>query len=104
MQKIVLLNPKGGSGKTTLAINLASYFALQGLRPTLLDLDSQGSSMRWLAKRSAKQPFIHGVAVFVRYSRVPRSFALRIPQDSQRVIVDTPAAAESQRLPELTRD
>ena len=52
MQKIVLLNPKGGSGKTTIAINLASYFAVSGLRPTLMDLDAQGSSTRWLSKRA----------------------------------------------------
>ena len=104
MQKIVLLNPKGGSGKTTLAINLASFFAVQGLQPTLMDMDPQGSSMRWLSKRTPQQPCIHGVAGYSRDSRVTRSFALRIPQESQRVIVDTAAATEAQRLPELTRD
>src|SRR3954453_12221098 len=100
MQKIVLLNPKGGSGKTTLAINLASYFAVQGMQPTLMDMDPQGSSMRWLSKRTKEQPLIHGVAGMVRDTRVTRSFALRVPQESQRVIVDTPAATEAQRLPE----
>ena len=51
MQRIVVLNPKGGSGKTTLAINLAAYFAGRGDRTLLIDRDPQGSSTRWLRKR-----------------------------------------------------
>lgn len=104
MHKIVLLNPKGGSGKTTLALNLASHFAVAGLRPALMDLDPQGSSSRWVAKRSLEQPLIHAIAAHERNSRVTRTFALRVSNECQRVIVDTPAAVESQRLPELTRD
>jgi len=104
MQKIVLLNPKGGSGKTTIAINLASYFAVSGLRPTLMDLDAQGSSTRWLSKRAKGQAPIHGIAGFERNSRVTRSFATRLPLDTERLIMDTPAAIEAQRLPEITRN
>ena len=48
MQRIVVLNPKGGSGKTTIAINLASYLASQGHAPVLMDFDPQGSSVRWV--------------------------------------------------------
>lgn len=102
MQKIVLLNPKGGSGKTTLATNLASHFATQDLHPTLMDMDAQGSSMRWLRKRNPQQPHIHGIAGYERNPRVTRTFAMRIPPNSQRVIVDTPAALEPQRLAEMT--
>jgi chromosome partitioning protein len=104
MQKIVLLNPKGGSGKTTIAINLACYFAVSGLRPTLMDLDAQGSSTRWLGKRAKGQAPIHGIAGYERNSRVTRSFATRLPMDTERLIVDTAAAVESQRLPDLTRN
>src|ERR1044072_5605502 len=104
MQKIVLLNPKGGSGKTTIAINLASYFAVCGLRPTLMDLDAQGSSTRWLNKRARGQPAIHGIAAYERNSRVTRSFATRVPTDTERLVVDTPAALESQGLPDITRN
>ena len=39
MQRIVVLNPKGGSGKTTLAINLAAYFAQRGDCTLLIDRD-----------------------------------------------------------------
>jgi len=104
MQKIVLLNGKGGSGKTTLASNLAAYFAVQGCKPTLMDMDAQGSSTRWLSKRGMERAPIHGIAAFERNSRVTRSFALRIPQGCERVIVDTPAALDPQRMPEITRD
>ena len=104
MQKIVLLNPKGGSGKTTIATNLACYFAVSGLRPTLMDMDAQGSSTRWLSKRAKGQSAIHGIAGFERNSRVTRSFATRLPMDTERLIVDTAAALEAQRLPDLTRN
>ena len=79
MQRIVVLNPKGGSGKTTIAINLASYYAVHGLRPVLMDFDPQGSTMRWLKKRSIQQPPIHGIAAYERNSRTTRSFHLRAP-------------------------
>lgn len=104
MQKIVLLNPKGGSGKTTIAINLVSYFAVCGLKPTLMDLDAQGSSTRWLSKRARGQPEIHGIAAYERNSRVTRSFATRVPLDTERLVVDTAAALESQMLPDITRN
>lgn len=104
MQKIVVLNPKGGSGKTTIATNLASYFAVEGLRPTLMDMDAQGSSTHWLSKRSKDQPLIHGIAGYERNTGLTRSFATRLPLDTQRLVVDTPAAVEAQRLPDLTRN
>jgi chromosome partitioning protein len=104
MQKIVVLNPKGGSGKSTIATSLASYFATQGLSPTLMDMDAQGSSMRWLSKRTAEFAPIHGIAAYERNSRVTRSFALRIPQGCERLVVDTAAALEAQSMPEITRD
>ena len=103
MQRIVVLNPKGGSGKTTIAVNLASYYAVQGLRPVLMDYDPQGSSMRWLKKRSSPQPLIHGVAAYERNARTTRSFQLRVPADAQRQVIDTPAAVTATEMPELTR-
>ena len=50
MKRIVVLNPKGGSGKTTIAINLAGYFAWRQQKPVLMDFDPQGSSVRWVKK------------------------------------------------------
>jgi len=103
MQRILVLNPKGGSGKTTLATNLASYFASQGDRPLLSDNDQQGSSTRWLKKRKPEQAFIHGIAAFERNSRMTRAWQMRIPPDAAHVVVDTPAAVLAQDMPEMTR-
>ncbi len=103
MQRIVILNPKGGSGKTTIASNLAACFAVNGQRPALMDLDPQGSSTRWLRKRPENNPPIHGIAAFERSATVTRSWQLRVPAECNVVIVDTPAALESQSLPEITR-
>jgi chromosome partitioning protein len=103
MQRILILNPKGGSGKTTIATNLAAYFASMGDRPLLSDNDPQGSSTRWLKKRTSERPFIHGVAAFERNSRMTRSWQLRIPADAAHVVVDTPAAVTAQEMPEMTK-
>jgi chromosome partitioning protein len=103
MQRIVVLNPKGGSGKTTIAINLASYYALTQQRPVLMDLDPQGSSMRWAKKRDTRLPWVHAVAGFSNDSRTTRSFQLRVPEGTTHVIVDTPAAVTAHMMPELTR-
>ncbi|MDP8984323.1 MAG: ParA family protein [Pseudomonadota bacterium] len=103
MQRILVLNPKGGSGKTTIATNLASYFASLGDRPLLSDNDSQGSSTRWLKKRKPDQAYIHGIAAFERNSRTTRSWQMRIPPDAAHVVVDTPAAVLAQDMPEMTR-
>ena len=102
MQRIVVLNPKGGSGKTTIAINLASYYALHGERPTLMDFDPQASASRWVRKRQASQPPIHLINAYEKDSRVTRAFQLRIPEGTGRVIVDTPAAIDATEMPELT--
>jgi chromosome partitioning protein len=103
MQRIIVLNPKGGSGKTTIASNLAACYAVNGHRPALMDLDPQGSSMRWLRRRPEGNPVIHGIAGFERSGAVTRSFQLRIPAECGAVIVDTPAALESHAFPDMTR-
>jgi len=102
MKRIVVLNPKGGSGKTTIAINLASYFASHQHMPVLIDQDPQGSSQRWVRRRPANYPAIHVIAAF-EATRTTRSFHLRVPDSTTHVIVDTAAALDSQALPELTR-
>jgi len=102
-RKIVVINPKGGSGKTTIATNLAAYYAANGLPSALMDFDSQGSSTRWLSKRTLEDPKIHGIASFENHSGVTRSFAMRVPDNVVRIIVDTPAALKKHELIDLTR-
>lgn len=101
--KIVVLNTKGGCGKTTLSTSLAGYYAAQGFRTALLDADPQGSSLRWLANRAAKHPAIAGISGCDKTGRVTKSFQLRIPPETERLVVDTPAAIDSLRLQDLTR-
>jgi chromosome partitioning protein len=104
MQRIVVLNPKGGSGKTTIAINLAAYLASRGHTPVLMDYDPQGSSTRWVKKRKSPQPPIHAIAAFERDTRTTRAFQLRAPSDATHLVIDTPAALDARALPEMTRD
>jgi chromosome partitioning protein len=104
LQKIVLLNPKGGSGKSTIATNLAAYYAWKGLSTALMDTDPQGSGIRWLKLRPRTLPAIAAINGFERPMGVTRSFALRTPPGTQRLIVDTPAALPAQEMPEVIRD
>ena len=103
MQRIVVLNPKGGSGKTTIAVNLAGYFASRAMQPVLMDHDPQASSGRWVSRRDLSCPRVHLIAAHVRDPRVTRTFQLRPPPDTTHVIVDTAAALSHQDMIELTR-
>ncbi len=104
LRKVLILNPKGGSGKTTLTTNLAAWYALQGLQPALLDMDPQGSSTRWLGKRNGQVPLIHPLKGFDLPGNVTRTFALRPPPGTHRLIVDTPAGLPREELRDITRD
>ena len=104
LNKIVILNPKGGCGKTTLATNLASYYALRGPMPAVMDCDPQGSTMSWLDKRDASRPPIHGIAAFKKTMQATRSWQLRVPNETTSLIVDSPASLTHEDLRELTRD
>lgn len=58
MKTILIANPKGGSGKTTLATNIAGYLAVAGQTVRLLDMDRQQSASGWLALRPEALPLI----------------------------------------------
>ncbi len=102
LKRIVVLNPKGGAGKTTLATGLAGYLAQRGESVALMDTDPQGSSMRWLARRPETRAPVVGIQAWQLNPRVTRSFQLRVPPECRYLIVDTPASLPSQRLQELT--
>jgi len=104
LHKIVILNPKGGCGKTTLATNLASYFALHGPPPALIDSDPNGYTVRWLQKRPSNSSEIHGIANYDLSIRATRSWQLRIPDETSTVIIDTPAALDQHEMRDLTYD
>lgn len=83
MQSILVLNSKGGCGKTTIATNLASRFASDGAKVIFADYDPQGSGLSWLEKRPAHCPAILGIAAW----RDP----IRAPQKPDYLIMDAPA-------------
>jgi chromosome partitioning protein len=103
MHRIVVLNPKGGSGKTTVATNMAARFASVGTRPMLVDMDPQGSSLRWASHRPKDCPPIDCIEGFRPSSHVTRSWQMRPKPGCRVVVVDTPAAIEAHRLAEITR-
>lgn len=103
MQTILVLNSKGGCGKSTIAANLASYFASTGESSALIDYDPQGSSLQWLTLRSNRWPRIHGVNACRTRSGVTRTFQMTVPAETSRVIIDAPAGASGLALQEMLR-
>ena len=83
MKTVVIINSKGGSGKSTLAVNLAANFALKGQNPAILDLDPQGSSMRWLQNRPADLPEIHGIAGYEKKGTMTRAWQLHEQEEEE---------------------
>ncbi|RFA29026.1 hypothetical protein CAI21_11310 [Alkalilimnicola ehrlichii] len=93
MRRIIVLNSKGGCGKTTISTNLASQYAARGYKTALIDNDPQGSSLNWLSHRPGWSPEIKGINAFAaNRGGMTRSWALRTPPDTERVILDTPAS------------
>jgi chromosome partitioning protein len=105
IRKIVIINSKGGCGKTTLATNLASYYAANGYPCALFDYDPQDSATRWLKQRPEHLAKIHGVAAaHPPEGNLTRSFQMRVPPETQRIILDTPASMKRMDLAEVLRD
>jgi len=96
LHKIVILNPKGGCGKTTLATNLASYYAMRGPPPTLIDCDPGGYCLRWVDKRPADRPKVYGLPVHDHCEHADRP--LPAWPGSRELIVDLPAAMNTNQL------
>jgi chromosome partitioning protein len=104
LNRIVILNPKGGCGKSTLVTNIAACYATRGGAPAIMDYDPQGSAMAWLTRRPRDNPAIHGIAAFKRTMTATRSWQLRVPEETDNVIVDSAAGISHDDLRELTRD
>jgi chromosome partitioning protein len=101
MKTTLVINPKGGSGKTTIAINLAAAFAAEGFPTTLMDYDPQASSLTWLRSRAPNAPHIHGAnGAPEKYGRL-RSFEMFVPPQTQHLIIDAPAGAAGLLLQEM---
>ena len=95
MRSILVLNAKGGSGKTTLATNLAGYYASEGAKVTLADFDPQGSSIDWLSQRPDTVAKISGVEAHAK--------GLRVPRRTDVLIMDAPSRTHDDQLVRLLR-
>ena len=104
LNRIVILNPKGGCGKSTLATNIAACYAQRGPTPAIMDYDPQGSTMGWLERRPGELPAIHGIAAYKKSMQATRSWQLRVPTETVNLLVDSPASISHDDLRELTRD
>jgi chromosome partitioning protein len=91
MPVIVVANPKGGVGKSTLATQIAGWWARQGHAVMLGDIDRQQSSRHWLSLRSTALPVIRG------WESVDDQL-LRPPKGTTHLVLDTPAGLHGKRL------
>ncbi len=90
MRSILVLNPKGGSGKSTIATNIAGYFATQGKSVAIADCDPQASCKDWLKARPDAAPTIQAATI--------KGGKVHVEKRPQILIIDTPASLYGQRL------
>ena len=96
MRHILITNSKGGCGKSTLATNLAAYYASEGYHTVLADYDPQGSTLDWLDQRTEENAPIVGIEGF--------SDGLRhVPRSADIVVIDAPARSHGRELGDLVR-
>lgn len=96
MRHIMVMNAKGGCGKSTLATNIASYFANEGAAVALADYDPQRSSLDWLERRPENRPKIAAVAGFEEGLR-------HAPRNADILVLDAPARTHNTELTDLVK-
>ncbi len=96
MRHILIVNAKGGCGKSTLATNLAAYYASEGYATVLADYDPQASALSWLDERPETAAPITGLASY-------DEGLTRLPRNADFVIMDAPARSHGTELTELVR-
>lgn len=97
MPVIVVANPKGGVGKSTLATNVAGCLAAAGHAVMLGDVDRQQSARQWLSLRPAHLPPIRG------WDMDGGGPVVRPPKGTTHVVLDTPAGLHGKRLEAVLR-
>src|SRR5574343_1465586 len=97
MRSVLVANPKGGAGKTTLSTNLAGHFASEGKKVTLCDLDRQQSALRWMAFRDPAVPPVTGYYA-------GNQLVLNMPKEADWVVLDAPAGLQGYKLADYLRE
>ena len=95
MRSILVVNPKGGCGKTTIATNLATYYAVWDVPTALVDLDPQQSSMDWLRVRPKDENPIQGFNGL--------KGKIYPAENTERVIYDAPARTDTAKVARLIK-
>ncbi len=96
MRHIMVLNAKGGCGKSTLATNIAAWYATEGATVALADYDPQRSSLDWLDRRPADRAEIHAVAAFDEGLK-------HAPRNADVLVIDAPARSHGPELTNLVK-
>jgi len=95
MRTIMVINAKGGCGKTTLATNLAGFYSAKGNSVCIADFDPQGSSLDWLKARPDDRNEIIGIDA--------SNGTFRTPKNIDTLILDVPAVVHGKVLTSLVR-
>jgi len=96
MRHVMVMNAKGGCGKSTLATNIACHFAIEGHKVAIADYDEQRTSLDWLEIRPEDLPKITGVAAYEDGLRA-------VPRDTEVLVIDAPARTHGSEMNELVR-
>jgi len=101
MNTTLVINAKGGVGKTTITTNLASYFASRNEPTTIADFDPQSSSLNWLKQRPPEATKIHGADLAPRHGAGLQGARRQIPRETRQLILDAPAGPSRLLLQDL---
>ena len=96
MRTILVTNAKGGCGKSTIATNLAAYYASEGFETAIADFDPQQSALAWLESRPEEYATITGIAGFDGGIR-------GLARNTEYLILDAPARSHGKELNELVK-
>ena len=103
-RRILVVNGKGGCGKTTIATNLAGAFAAGGHKVALIDHDPQASSTYWVQQRDAELPPIHVIAAHKRsHMYQTQTYKNRIPADTEQIVIDAHSASRDGDIQSLLK-
>jgi len=96
MLSVLVANPKGGCGKTTVATSLAAAFARSGFTTVLADCDRQKSALSWAKRRPTRLPAVLAVNWSKRIAEPPPG--------TRRLVIDAPAAIRRRAVRDLVRE
>jgi chromosome partitioning protein len=92
---ISVVNQKGGSGKTTVSMQLAGALARRGNKVLVVDADPQGTATRWAASADDEKPFPASVVGLSAATTKVHREVKKFVDDYQYIIIDCPPAADS---------